>query len=64
VTRGCKTAIADQMLFIVAAMATEMQRDLIRERTLDGKLPIPARAGRRPRTTSPPRAGRHAKLVV
>ena len=35
-TRGCKTAIADKMLFIVAAMATEMQRDLIRERTLDG----------------------------
>ena len=28
--------IADKMLFIVAAMAAEMERDLIRERTLDG----------------------------
>ena len=28
--------IADKMLFMVAAMATEMERDLIRERTLDG----------------------------
>ncbi len=30
------TAIADKMLFMVAAMAAEMERDLIRERTLDG----------------------------
>lgn len=29
-------AIADKMLFLVAAMAAEMERDLIRERTLDG----------------------------
>jgi DNA invertase Pin-like site-specific DNA recombinase/DNA-binding CsgD family transcriptional regulator len=29
-------AIADKMLFMVAAMAAEMERDLIRERTLDG----------------------------
>jgi len=28
--------IADKMLFTVAAMAAEMERDLIRERTLDG----------------------------
>ena len=28
--------IADKMLFMVAAMAAEMERDLIRERTLDG----------------------------
>jgi DNA invertase Pin-like site-specific DNA recombinase len=28
--------IADKMLFLVAAMAAEMERDLIRERTLDG----------------------------
>lgn len=28
--------IADKMLFMVAAMAAEMKRDLIRERTLDG----------------------------
>jgi DNA invertase Pin-like site-specific DNA recombinase len=27
--------IADKMLFMVAAMAAEMERDLIRERTLD-----------------------------
>jgi DNA invertase Pin-like site-specific DNA recombinase len=30
------TTIADKMLFMVAAMAAEMERDLIRERTLDG----------------------------
>jgi DNA invertase Pin-like site-specific DNA recombinase/DNA-binding CsgD family transcriptional regulator len=30
------TTTADKMLFMVAAMATEMERDLIRERTLDG----------------------------
>jgi hypothetical protein len=29
--------IADKMLFMVAAMAAEMERDLIRERTLDGR---------------------------
>jgi len=28
--------VADKMLFMVAAMAAEMERDLIRERTLDG----------------------------
>jgi DNA invertase Pin-like site-specific DNA recombinase len=28
--------IADKMLFMVAAMVAEMERDLIRERTLDG----------------------------
>lgn len=29
-------SIADKMLFMVAALAAEMERDLIRERTLDG----------------------------
>ncbi|GGS98472.1 hypothetical protein GCM10010156_65830 [Planobispora rosea] len=33
--------IADKMLFMVAAMAVEMGRDLIRERTIDS-LPAPA----------------------
>ena len=31
-------AIADKMVFMVAAMAMEMERDLIRERTLDGQV--------------------------
>ena len=30
------STIADKMLFMLAAMAAEMERDLIRERTLDG----------------------------
>jgi DNA invertase Pin-like site-specific DNA recombinase len=38
--------IADKMLFMVAAMAAEMERDLIRERTLDG-LRAAAAQGRR-----------------
>jgi len=41
--------IADKMLFMVAAMAAEMERDLIRERTLDGLRAAEAqgrRAGR------------------
>ena len=45
------TAIADKMLFMVAAMAAEMERDLIRERTLDGLRAAEAqgrRGGRRP----------------
>ncbi len=44
-------AIADKMLFMVAAMAAEMERDLIRERTLDGLRAAEAqgrRGGRRP----------------
>jgi len=40
------TAIADKMLFMVAAMAAEMERDLIRERTLD-RLRAAQRQGRR-----------------
>jgi DNA invertase Pin-like site-specific DNA recombinase len=45
------TAIADKMLFMVAAMAAEMERDLIRERTLDGLRAAQAqgRRGGRPR---------------
>jgi DNA invertase Pin-like site-specific DNA recombinase len=44
--------IADKMLFMVAAMAAEMERDLIRERTLDGLRAAHAqgRHGGRPRT--------------
>jgi DNA invertase Pin-like site-specific DNA recombinase len=38
--------IADKMLFVVAAMAVEMERDLIRERTLDG-LRVAQANGRR-----------------
>ena len=38
--------IADRLLFAVAALAAEMERDLIRERTLDG-LRAAAAAGRR-----------------
>jgi DNA invertase Pin-like site-specific DNA recombinase len=34
--RPDEATIADKMLFMVAAMAAEMERDLIRERTLDG----------------------------
>ena len=37
--------IADKMLFMVAAMAAEMERDLIRERTLDGLRAARPRAG-------------------
>jgi DNA invertase Pin-like site-specific DNA recombinase/DNA-binding CsgD family transcriptional regulator len=46
------TAIADKMLFMVAAMAAEMERDLIRERTLDGLRAAQAqgRRGGRPAT--------------
>jgi DNA invertase Pin-like site-specific DNA recombinase len=42
--------IADKMLFMVAAMAAEMERDLIRERTLDGLAAAQAqgRKGGRP----------------
>ncbi|WP_405142174.1 recombinase family protein [Sphaerisporangium sp. NBC_01403] len=29
-------SFADRMLFVLAAMATEMERDLISERTMDG----------------------------
>jgi DNA invertase Pin-like site-specific DNA recombinase len=38
--------IADKMLFMIAAMAAEMERDLIQERTLDG-LAAAAAQGRR-----------------
>ena len=34
--RPAGATIAEKMLFMVAAMAAEMERDLIRERTLDG----------------------------
>ena len=43
-------SIADKMLFIVAAMAAEMERDLIQERTFDGLRAAAAqgRVGGRP----------------
>jgi DNA invertase Pin-like site-specific DNA recombinase len=44
--RPAGNTIADKMLFLVAAMAAEMERDLIRERTLDGLRAAQAR-GRR-----------------
>jgi len=49
--RADGAAIADKMLFMVVAMAAEMERDLIRERTLDGLRAAEAqgrRGGRRP----------------
>ncbi|CAI7973718.1 hypothetical protein FRAHR75_1100006 [Frankia sp. Hr75.2] len=44
--RPAGATIADKMLFMVAAMAAEMERELIRERTLDGLRAAEA-AGRR-----------------
>lgn len=48
-------SIADKMLFMVAAMAAEMERDLIRERTLDGLAAAAAqgRTGGRPAVLDP-----------
>ncbi|GAB3161003.1 recombinase family protein [Microbispora hainanensis] len=47
--------VADKMLFMVAAMAAEMERDLIRERTLDGLAAAAAhgRKGGRPAMVNP-----------
>ncbi len=49
------SSIADKMLFMVAAMAAEMERDLIRERTLDGLAAAAAqgRTGGRPPALDP-----------
>jgi DNA invertase Pin-like site-specific DNA recombinase len=44
--------IADKMLFMVAAMASEMERDLIRERTLDGLRAAQAHGRRGGRPTA------------
>jgi DNA invertase Pin-like site-specific DNA recombinase len=48
-------SIADKMLFMVAAMAAEMERDLIKERTLDGLAAAAAqgRKGGRPLALDP-----------
>lgn len=48
-------SIADKMLFMVASMAAEMERDLIRERTLDGLAAAEAqgRKGGRPPALDP-----------
>ena len=49
------STIADKMLFMLAAMAAEMERDLIRERTLDGLHAAEAqgrRGGRPPPSTT------------
>ncbi|MFC7387161.1 recombinase family protein [Sphaerisporangium rhizosphaerae] len=47
-------SVADKMLFMVAAMAAEMERDLISERTLDGLAAAAAhgRKGGRPTTVT------------
>lgn len=44
--------IADKMLFMVAAMAAEMERELIRERTLDGLRAAEAQGRRGGRPTA------------
>lgn len=53
--RPNSASIADKMLFMVAAMAAEMERDLIRERTLDGLAAAAAqgRTGGRPAALDP-----------
>ncbi|MDQ2815679.1 MAG: recombinase family protein [Actinomycetota bacterium] len=52
--RPAGATIADKMLFMVAAMAAEMERDLIRERNLDGLRAAQAqgRRGGRPAAVS------------
>lgn len=52
--RPNSASIGDKMLFMVAAMAAEMERDLIRERTLDGLRAAQAqgRRGGRPPTVT------------
>lgn len=53
--RPSGATIADKMLFMVAAMAAEMERELIRERTLDGLAAAHAqgRRGGRPAALDP-----------
>ncbi len=53
--RPTGATIADKMLFLVAAMAAEMERELIRERTLDGLAAAHAqgRRGGRPPALDP-----------
>ena len=53
--RPTGATIADKMLFMVAAMAAEMERELIRERTLDGLAAAHAqcRRGGRPPALDP-----------
>lgn len=55
VHRPNAASIADKMLFMVASMAAEMERDLIRERTLDGLAAAEAqgRKGGRPPALDP-----------
>jgi DNA invertase Pin-like site-specific DNA recombinase len=55
VHRPDAASIADKMLFMVASMAAEMERDLIRERTLDGLAAAEAqgRKGGRPPALDP-----------
>jgi DNA invertase Pin-like site-specific DNA recombinase len=51
------TAIAEKMLFLVAVTAAEMERELIRERTLDGlasAAPPADTAGARSPSPAPP----------
>jgi DNA invertase Pin-like site-specific DNA recombinase len=53
--RPNSASIAEKMLFMVAAMAAEMERDLIKERTLDGLAAAEAqgRKGGRPPAVDP-----------
>jgi DNA invertase Pin-like site-specific DNA recombinase len=55
VHRPNAASIAEKMLFMVASMAAEMERDLIRERTLDGLAAAAAqgRTGGRPPVLDP-----------
>jgi len=48
VHRPNAASIAERLLFAVAALAAEMERDLIRERTLDGLRTAAGRRGGRP----------------
>jgi DNA invertase Pin-like site-specific DNA recombinase len=50
--RPAGATIADKMLFMIAAMAAEMERDLIRERTLDGLRAAEAQGRRGGRPTA------------
>jgi len=58
--RPTGATIADKTLFVVAAMAAELERDLIPERTLEAGPPPTPKAARRP----PVRSGRRAGMAA
>jgi DNA invertase Pin-like site-specific DNA recombinase len=65
--RPNSASVGDKMLFMVAAMAAEMERDLIRERTLDGLRAAQAqgrRGGRPPTVTEDALAAALARLLA